>query len=158
MSRDWFAEELGGYFFESGGGFGGEVAAGGTGGEAAAHGGMSVEIVVQTFGDVAALRHEGDAERGVLPDFVHEEGIVGATEDDGVDLRVEPEELVDVFLHEVVGAGVVVLVVFDEGHPHGAGDFGDDGAGVEAFDFDFVTLRTDGAFGGEDADVARGGE
>ena len=79
---------------------------------------------------------------------------MGAAEYDGVDLRVAPEQFVDVLPNEVVGTGRLVFHVLDEGRPQWAGLTGDLNVGVQFLDFDVVSARADGAGRGHDADVA----
>ncbi len=94
----------------------------------------------------------------VLLDFGEEEGVVGAAEDDGVDGGVEGEELAEVFLDEVVGAGGVGFAALDEGDPHGAGELGDGHLRGDLFEFEEVGVAGDCAGGGEEADVACAGD
>lgn len=60
-----------------------------------------------------------------MADFVFEKWVVCASEDEEVDLRVFFEDGIEMFLDEIVGSGGCVFVVFDEGHPHGAGFAGE---------------------------------
>ena len=78
---------------------------------------------------------------------------MSATEDDGVDEGVLCHEFVEGVLHEVVGTGLVELVVFDQRHPHGTGLPHDGGAWVKFLDFKIVGLGFDGSFGGKHPDV-----
>ena len=83
---------------------------------------------------------------------------MGAAEDEGINLGVEIHDLVDALLDKVVGTRGVGLVVFDEGHPEGTSNACDVNVGMEFVDFEVITLTLDGAFGGENADMAGGCE
>ena len=93
--------------------FAGVVLTGAACGEALAHLWVAVEVVVKAGGDVLPLWDEGDALGEIVADFVEQEGIVGASEDDGVYLRVLGEEFVDGVFDEVICSWFVKLVVFD---------------------------------------------
>ena len=133
----------------------GEVAAGAVLVAGGVDFGMAREVVFQALGHVFALRHYADAARRVLEDFVEQQGVMRAAEDDGVYLRVAQHDGVEAFLHEIVGSGGVVLVVLDEGHPQRAGHARDGDVGPELLYFERVALALDGALGGEHAYVAR---
>ena len=117
-------------------------------------GGVALEIVLQALRHIFALRDDAHAGGQVLQDFRHEQRVVGAAQDERIDLRVEVHDLVDALLDEVVGAGGVGLVILYQRHPEGAGDAADGDVGEEFLDFQVVALALDGAFGGEDAYVA----
>ena len=117
-------EDLGG-FLELVGVFGGEVAGGGVLGAALLDFGMASKVIGEALGNVFALGDDADACWEVFQDLRHEQGVVGAAEDNGVDVGVEAHNLVDALLDEIVGPWGVGFVVFDEGHPKGTGDAGD---------------------------------
>ena len=110
---------------------------------------MAHEVVFETLCHVFALWDDADTCRQVFQDLRHEQRIMGAAEDDGIDLGVETHDLVDALLDEVVGTGGVGLVVFHEGHPEGTGDACDLQVGMEFVDLQIVTFTLDGALGGE---------
>ena len=119
---------------------------------------MAREVVAQAVGDVFALRHDAHARWHVLHDAAHEQGVVGAAEDDGVDVWVEAHELVDALLDEVVGSGRVGLVGFHDGCPQRTGHAGELDVGEQFLYLKFVTAALDGALGGEQSDVSRRGD
>ena len=147
-------EENLGLLLELFGVLGGEIAGGGVLGAALLHLGMAFEVGFKASGDVFALRDDADTSGEVFEDLRHEQGVVGAAEDNGIDLRILAHNLVDAFLDEVVGAWGVGLVVLDEGYPEGTGDASDLDVGVKLADLEIVALALDSAFGGEHADVA----
>lgn len=167
-------EEEAGTFAESCGGFGGEILAGATTGEPLCHFGMAVKIVVKAGGDVLTLRNDTNlrgnvlgfpAVRGgsrevvkLLADFVEQEGIMGAAEDDGVDEGVLGKQFLKGVADEVVGSGLVELATFDQWHPHGTCLSHDGGTGIELLYLQIVGLGLDSAFGGEHTDMVGAGE
>jgi len=152
-------EEAGGGLGEGVGIVGGEEEALPVAGEELLDVGVSLEVIGEALGDMGTLVEEGDVGgREVLLDFGDEEGVVGAGEDDSVDEGVGGEEVVEVFLDEIVGAGGEVLVVFDEGHPHWAGFGGEVDVGAESLGFEVVGLGRDGAGGGEESHMIGAGE
>ena len=66
----------------------------------------------------------------VLDNFVHEQRVVCAAENECVDVGVEAHDAFDALFDKVVGAWRVVLKVFDEWHPHGACERGDGDVGA----------------------------
>lgn len=114
---DGGAEEVGGQGGEAVGVFGGEEADGAVARDAAVHLGMAPQVVDERAGDDFALFHDSDALGNVLPDFIDEQGIVGAAQNNRVDVGVGREGLVDVGLDEEIGAGAVGEAVFDQRHP-----------------------------------------
>ena len=120
--------------------------------------GVTLQIGFKTLGHIFALGNHTYASGQVFQNLRHEQRVMGTAEDDGVDLRVEAHDLVDALLDKVVGSRRVGLVVFDEGHPEGTGHARYLDVGVELVDLEVVALTLDGAFGGEDANVARIGE
>ena len=81
---------------------------------------MSHEVLAQRCCHVLALWHDAHAGWGVLDNFVHEQRVVCAAENERVDVGVEAHDAFDALFDKVVGAWRVVLKVFDEWHPHGA--------------------------------------
>ena len=114
-------EELG-LLLESVGVFGGEVVGLGVFGTALLNLRMALQVAFQALGYVFALGDDADTGREVFEYLRHEQGIMGAAEDQGIDLRIKAHDLVVALLDEIVGAWGVGLVVFDEGHPEGTGD------------------------------------
>lgn len=76
-----------------------------------AHLWMTLKIVLKTGGDVLPLGNEGYAVGKILTDFVEQEGIVSASKDNGVNEWVLGKEFVERVLYEIVGSGLVKLVV-----------------------------------------------
>ena len=113
-------QEDGGGFGEFLGGFGRQETASASGGELARHFGMPLQVIFQALRHILALREERDACGHVFPDLVEQERIVRAAEDERVDARVFRKELVQVLLHEIIGAGRGIFVVLDERYPHWA--------------------------------------
>jgi hypothetical protein len=92
--------------------------------------GVPAEVEGEGVGNVLALREESDVRREVLADFVLQEGVVGASEDEDVDLRICFQDGADVFLDASIGLGCVLPAIFDNRHPTGAGFAGDGDVGV----------------------------
>lgn len=118
------------------------------------HFGVAVKVVLQAMCYQFSLRNDVDTGRHVLFYLVQKKGIMGASQDDRVYLVVPGQQLVDVFLDEVVGTGCLCLVVLDQRYPHGAGlsrylDFGEELAYLHD-----VRFRLDGTGCGQDADVS----
>ena len=90
-------------------------------GAVALHLGMAREIVNKAIGHILSLRNNFHALGQILANLGHEEGVVGATEDDGINLWVERHNLVDAFFHKVVGSWGVGFVVFNQWYPEGTG-------------------------------------
>jgi hypothetical protein len=84
------------------------------------HFGMPVEIVVQAVGYIFALWDDADVLGRELANLVEEERIVGAAEDNSVDLWVSAEQSVNVLAHEIVSPRALRLTVLDERNPEGA--------------------------------------
>ena len=83
---------------------------------------MALKVVFQAVGNILPLRNDTDAGREVFQDLRHEQRIVGAAEDDGIDFRVETHNLIYALLHEIVGTRRIGLIVFHKGHPERTGD------------------------------------
>ena len=152
---DGFVEEDLGLLLELVGVLGGEVVDGGGLGAALVDLGVAIKVGLEALGDVFALGDDAHARGEVFQDLRHEQGVMGAAEDDGVDLGIFTHDLIDAFLDEVVGSRGVGFVVLDEGHPEGAGDARDLEVGVELVDLEIVALALDGALGGKDAHMTR---
>ena len=146
-------EELGG-LLELVGVLGGQVVGGGALGAFLLYLGMALQILLKTLGHVLALGDDADSGGEVLQDFGHQQGVVGATEDDGVNLRILAHNLIDALLHEIVGTGGVGFIVLHQRHPEGTGHTADLDVGVQLLDLEVITLALDGSLGGEDAHVA----
>jgi len=155
---DGFVEEDLGALFEFLFALGGEVLARAALRERLLNLRMAHEVVAQAVGHIFALRHDAHARGHMLHDAAHEQGVVGAAEDDGVDVGVEAHELVDALLDEVVGSGRVGLVGFDDGSPQRTGYAGELDVGEQFFDFELVAAALHGAFGGQQSDVSRRGD
>lgn len=110
-------EEDGSALFEFVGVFGGVVLAGTTGGDIACHLRMTLQIVLEAGGDIFTLWNDAHAGSCVFHNLWHEQREVCAAENDGVNIGVFLHELVNALLDEVVGAGRVGFIVFDERHP-----------------------------------------
>ena len=149
----FFVEEEAGTFTEFSSRLGGEVLAGAATSESRCHLGMAVKIVLKAGGNVLTLGDDLHSLREILADFVEQEGVVGAAEYDGVNLRILCHQFVERVFHEVVSTRLVELVVLDEWNPHGTGLPHDGAAWVEFLYFKFVGFRFYGSFGGKNANV-----
>lgn len=158
FSLDGMAQEDGGGFGEFLGGFGRQEAAGASGGELVRHFGMPLQVIFQALRHILALREERDACGHVFPDLVEQERIVRAAEDERVDARVFRKELVQVLLHEIIGAGRGVFVVLDERHPHRARLRLDVDMREHLRDFQWIGAGRDRAGRPDHADVLRAAE
>ena len=138
--------------------FGGEISAFAALSDVLFHLRVALQIVGKGVCHVAALRHDAHAVGDVLHHGRHQKRIVCASEDDGVDERVETHELVDALLHEVVGAGRVGFACLHDGCPQRTSHSADGDVGEELLYLKFVRLALYGSFGGEYADVTRRGE
>ena len=83
---------------------------------------------------------------------------MGAAQDDGIDERVGLHQLVDVFLHEVVGPRPLRLALLHQRHPEGAWLPGDADVRVQFLYLQAIAVALDGALGGQYAHVAGGGQ
>ena len=119
---------------------------------------MAAEVVLQRSRHIVALRDDAHGGGRILHDFVHEQGVVGAGQDEGVDVGIEAEHLVEPLFDKIVRTGRVVLAVFHQRHPHRAGHPRDRNVGVALVQLEFVTAGADGALRGQDADMAGVGE
>ena len=118
---DGFVQEELGLVAENVGVFGGQVVGGSALRALGLQLGMAGKVVLEGAGHVLALRHDAHGGGHVLEDFGHEQGVVGAAEDDGIDVGVLAHELVDALLDEVVGSGRVGFVGLYDGCPKGTG-------------------------------------
>ena len=100
---------------------GGEITDGGTFRTLLLHLRVTLQIGMKAVGDIFALGDDTYALWKVFQNLRHEQGIVGAAKDEGVDLGVEAHNLVDILLDEVVGTWGVGLVVLHEGYPERTG-------------------------------------
>ena len=100
-------------------------------GDVLQHIAMIGEVIAQTLRHVLSLRDDADALRGVLAYLVHQQWLVSARKDEGVNLRVFFQYLIDALLYKIVSAGGVKLEVLHQRHPHGAVLPRDSDVGVE---------------------------
>ena len=114
---------------------------------------MSEEVVLQAVGHVTALGNDADALGHELLNFGHEQRVVGASEDDGIDERILGEELAYAFLNEVVGSGRRGFSSLNDGSPERACNSADSDVGKEFLYFELITLALDGSFGGKQSYV-----
>ena len=119
---------------------------------------VALEVTLQTLRHIFALWDDADAVGQVLQDFRHQQRVVRAAKDDGVNLRVEMHQLVDALLHEIVGTGGVGLVVLYQRHPERTGDTADDDVREQLLDFHVVALALDGTLSSQDAYMAALGQ
>lgn len=94
------------------------------------HFGMTGEIVSEAASYEVALRYDAYPFGSVLSDFIHQNGIVSASEDNSVNLRISVEKDVNVFFDEIVSAGGVSLVVLYQWYPQRTGYLRDINSGV----------------------------
>ena len=118
--------------------FGSKITASGLPGASGLHVGMALKIVGQTGGHIFSLRHHPDSTGNIFQYLVQQQGIVCATKDDAVYLRVMPQKIAQAFLHEIVGTRTVELVVFDQRHPHGTRLARDHDVGIELLYFQHI--------------------
>ena len=116
---------------------------------------MAQEILLQAAGHILTLRDDTDARRQMLQNLRQQQGIMGAAEDDGIDLRILTQNLIDALLDEIVGAGGVGFIVFHQRHPERTGHARDLNIGMQLMDLEVIALALDGALGGKDAYMAR---
>lgn len=149
----FLTEEDGGRFLELGGTFGREETASSSLGAAGIHLGMTFQIVLQAAGHVFALGYDADVRWSELADFFHQQRIVRAAKDEGIDGRVLLQQLADVLLYEVVGTFGMVFIVFHQRNPHGTSFAGDRYIREEFVDFHQIGFGLDGARCGKYTDV-----
>ena len=85
------AKEDRGILIEIEGMLGGEVTTVAASRDALLHLGMTLEVVLETVGHIFALWHQSDVAGAELTQFAEQKGIVGATENDGVDVGIAGE-------------------------------------------------------------------
>ena len=98
-------QEYAGCLAESFFALGGEIAARSALRNVALHFGVTLQIIGQRIRHVGALRHDAHSLGHILHYRTHQQRIVCAAENDGVDERILAHELVDALLYEVVGTG-----------------------------------------------------
>lgn len=148
-----FVEEQTGGFTEFGGGFRGVVMASASLREALLHFGMTEKIVLKAGSDVFALRNDGHPCWDVFLDFVKKQRIVGATKNDGIDVRILCHEFLDAILHEIISTRFVKFAVFNERNPHRTRQSCDTVTWVELLDFELVAFALDGTLRGKHSNV-----
>ena len=121
---------------------------------AGVHIGMPTEIVGKALYYKVALRYDADAVRNGLSQRRHQQGIVGAAKDDGVDIRVFVEELHDSFPHKIVGTIAAGLSGFYYCCPQRTCLSADFDIGEELGHLKLITHRANGAFGSDIANMA----
>ena len=119
---------------------------------------MALQVVGQAVGDDRPLLHHIQPLWLVLVDFVDEQGVVSASQNDRVDVGALVHELIDVFLDEVVGTVAIALAVLDQWHPHGACMAVYLEIWVHPLNFNVIAAAGNRARGAEHADVARVGQ
>lgn len=124
------------------------------GGEPASHFGVALQVVCEAFCDNIPLGKHLYSGWRILADFADQEGVVGAGQQDGINFTPLSQQLLDMLVYEIVGSGLMVLVVFHERYPHGTGFLEDFQVGEKLADFDKVRFRLNGSPGGHDANLA----
>lgn len=115
---------------------------------------VALQVVGKTVGNNRALLDDAYAFGSVLVDLVDEQGVVGAAQNDCVDIGTLRHELVDVLLHEVVGTVTITLAVLDKWYPHGAGVPMNLEVRIHPFNLDIVAAACYGARRAEYTDVS----
>lgn len=126
--------------------------------DALCHIGMALEIVGETIGDIPPLRNDGDTLRNEMTDTVEQDGIVGTTEYEGVNARIGGEDLINVFLYEIICSWIVELKILNQRHPHRAGKARDPDIGMKLLDLQVIGMGENSAGCGKYTDVAAVGE
>ena len=116
---------------------------------------MSVEVVLQGTCHILPLGDNAYTLGYRLLQSVHQERIVCATENDGIDERVLLHQLVDTLAHEELRALALCLASLHDGSPEGARLTSDGDVGEEVGYLYLVALRAYGTLRCHDADVAR---
>lgn len=146
-------KEDAGALLESLGRLGGVETHGASRGAQAVHIGVAAEVVIEAARYVLSLRHDADALGCRLVDGVHEEWVVGATKDDGVDERILGEQLGDALTDKKICSLALALACLYDGSPEGACLTCHLNVGVELGYLQIVTLTAHGALSGYDAYV-----
>ena len=146
-------EEKRGGIRKLGGGLGRKEMAGASFGELSIHLRMAGEVIDQADGYTLSLGKEGDrlGQEGAY--LTGQEGIMGATQDQGIDQRIGLQQVIEVLTDEIVGSGRVELVVLDQGDPHRAGLSRDLDMGEELANLNGIRMGGDGAGGAHNADM-----
>ena len=95
---------------------------------------MTLEVIDKTLADIFALCDDTDMRRRVLANLIVQDGIVRAPEDDGVNLAISGQEIIDVALYKVVGAITLTFASFYQRYPDRACLTADSDVGKEFLD------------------------
>lgn len=82
---------------------------------------MALQVVGKAVGDNGTLLDDIHALGHVLIDFINEQGVMCAAQDDRVNIGALAQQQVDILLDKIVGAVTLALAVLDQWHPHRAG-------------------------------------
>ena len=116
--------------------------------------GVSLKIVFKTLGNILSLWYDADPRWHVSHDAVHEQWIVGAAKDDGIDEWILAHQLVDTLLYKVVGTRAVSFVGFYDGSPEWTCYAADLDVGMEFSNLQTVALAADGSLSGKYSHMA----
>ena len=119
---------------------------------------VTFEIVLQRFCHIFPLRNDADASWDVFVNLGQQQRIVRTAQNDGVDIRVLTQQLVDALLHEIIGSRRICFIVFHQRHPERTGYTRYLNVWAQLMDFQIVRLALDGSLCGKDANVARVGQ
>ena len=78
---------------------------------------MSLQIILQTVCHILSLWHHSHAIGKILHDAAHEQWIMGATQDDGIDVLIHTHQLVDALLDEIISTRTISLVSLYDSSP-----------------------------------------
>ena len=98
--------------------FGCKIAACGATGYSAVDFGMTQQVIGKRCSYDFSLVHNAHFFRDITSYFSDKQGIVGATQNKGVDVGTERHEVLEVAAHEPIGAVAVGFAVFDKRNPH----------------------------------------
>ncbi len=112
--------------------------------------GMALQVMGEAPGNHLPLGNEPDPGGDKAADFVHQQGVMGACQYDGVNCRRLFHEQSNVFLDEIISPRSVVFIVFHQRNPHGTGLLVDLDIRKELFNLDGIGTRLDRAAGGQD--------
>ena len=101
MHLHFLMKEHGGALLETLGRLGGVVLCGAVSAAMPRHNGVAVKVIGKRCRDVFALCHDAYVRRGDTAEGVHQQGLVRATEYDGVDKGVFVKKLHDAFANKV---------------------------------------------------------